>query len=39
MRRGTDGERFERAMEQISGKRLTYEELTGKTPVDASTSH
>jgi transposase-like protein len=38
-RRGNDGERFQRVMEQLSGKRLTYAELTGKTPADASTSH
>src|SRR5437868_3715951 len=38
-RRGNDGERFQKVMEQLSGKRLTYAELTGKTPVDASTSH
>lgn len=38
-RRGNDGERFQRVMEQLSGKRLTYAELTGKTPADVSTSH
>ena len=38
-RRGNDGERFQKAMEQISGKRLTYAEVTGKTPADSSTSH
>ena len=38
-RHGNDGERFQRAMEQISGKRLTYAEVTGKMPADASTSH
>jgi len=38
-RRGNDGERFQRVMEQLGGKRLTYAELTGKTPADASTSH
>jgi transposase-like protein len=35
-RHGNDGERFQKAMEQISGKRLTYSELTGKAkPEDA----
>lgn len=29
-RKGTDRERFQRATEQILGKRLTYAELTGK---------
>jgi len=38
-RHGNDSERFQRAMEQISGKRLTYSELTGKDAADASTSH
>lgn len=38
-RKGNDAERFQRAMEQISGKRLTYAELTGKDDADASTSH
>jgi transposase-like protein len=38
-RRGNDGERFQKAMEQISGKRLTYAEVTGKTPADKGTSH
>ena len=38
-RHGNDSERFERAMEQISGKRLTYSELTGKTLADKGTTH
>ena len=38
-RRGNDSERFQKAMEQISGKRLTYSEVTGKTPADKGTSH
>lgn len=38
-RRGTDGERFQRAMEQVSGKRLTYAEVTGKTFAEGDTSH
>ena len=38
-RRGTDGERFQRVMEQLNGKRLTYAELRGKSPVDKGTSH
>jgi transposase-like protein len=28
----TDGERFDMAVRQIVGKRLTYEQLTGKAP-------
>lgn len=31
-RKGTDGERFQKVTSQIAGKRLTYAELTGKTP-------
>jgi transposase-like protein len=38
-RRGNDSERFQKAMEQISGKRLTYAEVTGKTPADKGTAH
>ncbi len=38
-RKGNDSERFQRAMEQVSGKRLTYKELTGKELAEASTSH
>jgi len=38
-RRGNDSERFQKAMEQISGKRLTYKEVTGKTPADKDTAH
>ena len=38
-RHGNDGERFQKAMEQISGKRLTYSELTGKTLADKGASH
>jgi transposase-like protein len=33
-RHGNDGERFEKVMEKISGKRLTYDELTGKDAAD-----
>ena len=33
-RHGNDGERFQKAMEQISGKRLTFAEVTGKD-IDA----
>ncbi len=29
-RKGTDSDRFQRAMEQVVGKRLTYSEVTGK---------
>ena len=32
-REGNDGERFERITSQLAGKRLTYAELTGKTPA------
>ena len=38
-RHGNDGERFQKAMERISGKRLTYAELTGKDLADKGTSH
>ncbi|HYX31242.1 MAG TPA: IS1595 family transposase [Pyrinomonadaceae bacterium] len=38
-RRGTDGERFERVMEQVSGKRLTYAEVTGKGKAAEKLSH
>jgi len=31
-RKGTDGERFHKVTSQFAGKRLTYAELTGKTP-------
>lgn len=33
-RKGNDSERFQRAMEQVTGKRLTYKEVTGKLPDD-----
>lgn len=38
-RKGTDSDRFQRVMEQITGKRLTYDELTGKALADGGTSH
>ncbi|MFN2492251.1 MAG: IS1595 family transposase [Pyrinomonadaceae bacterium] len=38
-RRGNDGERFQRVMEQLSGKRLTFKELTEKTPAEKGTAH
>jgi transposase-like protein len=38
-RHANDGERFQRAMEQITGKRLTYSELTGKDLAEGGTSH
>ena len=38
-RSGNDSERFQRAMEQIVGKRLTYSELTGKPLTEGGTSH
>jgi transposase-like protein len=34
----TDGDRFETMMRQIVGRRLTYKELTGKTPIDTPTA-
>jgi transposase-like protein len=33
-RKANDSERFQRAMEQVTGKRLTFAELTGKLPDD-----
>lgn len=33
-RKGNDSERFQRVMEQVSGKRLTLAEVTGKLPDD-----
>lgn len=36
-RHGNDSERFQRAMEQISGKRLTYSGITGKDLADKGT--
>lgn len=38
-RHGNDGDRFRRAMEQISGKRLTYSEVTGKGKAAEKLSH
>jgi transposase-like protein len=38
-RRGNDGERFERVMEQVSGKRLTFAEVTGKDKDACLQSH
>jgi transposase-like protein len=38
-RKGTDGDRFFKVMGHVSGKRLTYKELTGKNVGDASSSH
>ena len=38
-RKGTDGQRFKQVTEQVTGKRLTYRELTGKEPDEASSSH
>lgn len=39
-RKGNDSERFQRAMEQVAGKRLTFTELTGKlTDDDKISSH
>lgn len=32
-RRGTDSERFERAVKHVTGKRVTFDELTGKQSV------
>ncbi|HYV84171.1 MAG TPA: IS1595 family transposase [Pyrinomonadaceae bacterium] len=36
-RHANDGERFQRVMEKVSGKRLTYSDLTGKDPASSST--
>lgn len=33
-RKGTDSERFNEVTERVTGKRLTYKELTGKMPGD-----
>ncbi|HKZ76889.1 MAG TPA: IS1595 family transposase [Pyrinomonadaceae bacterium] len=39
-RKGTDGERFHKVTEQVSGKRLTYKQLIGKeTDEDKLSSH
>ncbi len=38
-RRGNDGERFQRVMEQVSGKRLTFKEVTGKGAAAEKLSH
>jgi transposase-like protein len=35
-RKTTDGERFERTLAGVTGKRLTYQDLTGKTEHQAS---
>lgn len=37
-RHANDGERFQRVMEKVSGKRLTYEELIGKDPASKGTT-
>ncbi len=34
-----DGDRFVTMMKQIVGRRLTYKELTGKTPIDTATAN
>jgi transposase-like protein len=33
-RKGNDSERFQKVMEQVTGKRITLAELTGKSPED-----
>ncbi len=38
-RKGSDSDRFLKAAMQISGKRLTFDELTGKLPQGYETSH
>lgn len=38
-RKGKDADRFAKVTGQIAGKRLTYDELTGKLADDKSTSH
>jgi hypothetical protein len=36
---GNDGDRFRKVTEQVAGKRLTYDELTGKAGDEGCTSH
>lgn len=38
-RKGNDSDRFIRAAQNITGKRVTYKELTGKEPAGYETSH
>jgi len=38
-RKGNDSERFLKAAQNITGKRVTYRELTGKEPAGYETSH
>jgi transposase-like protein len=38
-RKANDSDRFQRVMEQISGKRLTYSEVTGKDLAEGNTAH
>jgi hypothetical protein len=38
-RKGTDGDRFKKVTEQVSGKRLTYKELTGKLSSEEEATH
>jgi transposase-like protein len=38
-RKANDSDRFQKVMEQVSGKRLTYSEVTGKDLAEGGTSH
>jgi hypothetical protein len=38
-RKGNDADRFRKVTEQVAGKRLTYDELTGKLADDHKLSH
>ncbi len=38
-RKGNDSDRFLKAAQNITGKRVTYKELTGKEPAGYETSH
>ena len=38
-RHGNDSERFQKVMEKVTGKRLTYSELIGKDPASNSATH
>ena len=38
-RKGTDSDRFIKAAQNITGKRVTYSQLTGKEPAGYETSH
>ena len=38
-RKGNDSDRFLKAAQNITGKRVTYKQLTGKEPAGYETSH